>query len=213
MTTGTWPCTLLWKLGFQFPITSFFWKKIPRTVEDEVMLGQACGAVCVCVGKIPGLLLPLMPHLTWHPSVDHMIVSLFIGPGQGNVCHPGSCGEEPILQKAPNPSEACHGTTNQWWSQEQTLVNLVSNEAKLFSASASGVSLENSGCLPRVCQGPLCSSWAAPGCRLRRRPWWTQPVQALSSLFRLSNSNHMALRRPCHARRAWVLFLSSKISD
>ena len=112
MTMGTWPHALLWKLGFQFPITSFFWKKILRTVEDEVMPGQACGAVCVCIGKTAGLLLPRMPHLTWLPSVNHTIISLFIGQGRGTVCHPGSYREEPIIQKAPNPSEACPGTTS-----------------------------------------------------------------------------------------------------
>lgn len=105
---------------------------IPGIAEDKVMLVLGWSGAVVgmwesvtCVGAIAELSFSPMSHLSRHLSAD-MIVSFSIIKGQGNACHLGSCGKEPILQSALSPSEACHRTTCDK-HRSKVLVNLVCN--------------------------------------------------------------------------------------
>lgn len=124
---------------------------------------------------------------------------------QGNVCHPASCGEEPILQNAPSPSEACQEMTSDK-PRSKVLVSLICNQAKLFPPSTSGMSPGTSGCFPWI-------RWGSTGVQIGKEPRVDTVCTSAWLTVGLGNSNHMVLWRPCHAWRAQVLFLSNKISD
>lgn len=128
-----------------------------------------------------------------------------MGHGQGDVCHPGSHGGESIFQNAPSPREACRGMTSVN-PRRKVLVNLIGDQAKFFPPSTSGMSPGNSGCLPQL-------HWGSTGVQVRKEARMDAARTRARLTVGLGNSNHMALWRPCHARRAWVLFLSNKISD
>ena len=180
------------------------WQK--GTGMVEFMPGPSGGCVCVracaCVGGCELSSLPTS-YLTGHVSVCHMTVFLFMVHGQGDVCHPGSHGGESIFQNVPSPKEACQGMPSVN-PRRKVLVNLIGNQAKFFPPSTSGMSPGNSGCLPQL-------HWGSTGVRKEARMDAARTRAQLT--VGLGNSNHMVLWRPCHARRAWVLFLSNKISD